>query len=179
MRRPVVEFELGHEVAVLSRTPAILKHLLRDLPDAWARSNEGPETWSPFDVLGHLIHGERTDWIPRARRILAEGLGRPFEPFDRFAQFESNADKTVNELLETFALLRAENLETLNALHLSPSDLDLKGVHPDLGIVTLRQLLATWVVHDLSHIGQIVQVMARQYTDEIGPWTAYFPDLQG
>jgi hypothetical protein len=178
MRRQVVEFELGQAVELLSRTPVVLRHMLRDLPDAWARSNEGPETWSPFDVLGHFIHGERTDWIPRARIILAEGAAHTFEPFDRFAQFASNADKTLNDLLETFALLRAENLETLKAMHLSPSDLDLRGVHPDLGLVTLQQLLATWVAHDLSHIGQIVQVMARQYTDEIGPWKAYFPDLQ-
>lgn len=173
-----MEFELDQAVELLSRTPVTLQHMLHDLPDAWARSNEGSDTWSPFDVLGHLIHGEQTDWMPRARIILAEGAARPFESFDRFAQFESSAGKTLNELLETFARLRTENLDALKAMHLSLSDLALKGVHPDLGLVTLRQLLATWVVHDLSHVGQIAQVMARQYTDEIGPWIAYFPDLQ-
>ncbi len=174
-----MEFELTLALPILSRTPATLRQMLWDLPDAWTKANEGLETWRPFDIIGHLIQGERTDWIPRAQIILAEGTTRAFDPFDRFAQLETNAGKPLNELLDTFALLRAANLETLRTMRLSPADLELRGIHPELGVVTLRELLATWVAHDLSHIGQIVQVMARQYTDEVGPWKSYLPVLQG
>ena len=174
-----MEFSLDLVLETLSRTPHVLQRLLRDLPDEWAKSNEGPQTWSPFDVVGHLIHGERTDWVPRARIILQEGTSRTFEPFDRFAQYEAGKGKTLNELLDTFAELRRQNVEEVKGMSLSLSDLELRGVHPELGEVTLEELLATWMVHDLSHIGQIVEVMARQFGEAVGPWRAYLPELGG
>jgi len=172
-----MQFQLEHAIDILSRTPAVLSDLLSDLPDAWTHSNEGGDTWSPFDVVGHLVHGERTDWIPRARMILDHGSDRAFEPFDRFAQFEESAGKSLADLLDQFETLRAKNVETLAALDLTAADLWRQGRHPALGAVTLEQLLATWVVHDLNHIGQIVQVMARQHTDAVGPWKAYLSIL--
>jgi hypothetical protein len=168
-----MQFDLSSGMAVLSRTPTVLDALLRDLPAEWVGATEGPDTWSPYDVIGHLIHGEETDWIPRARIILAEGEHHPFEPFDRFAQMEKSRDRTLHHLLEEFHRLRVENLETLASWTLSATDLERRGRHPELGAVTLRQLLATWVAHDLGHIGQIVRVMAKQYAEAVGPWKAY------
>jgi uncharacterized damage-inducible protein DinB len=173
-----MEFNLEQTLAILERTPATLQSLLRGLPDTWIYSNEGPETWSPFDVVGHLIHGERSDWIARAKIILEHGTSRPFEPFDRFAQFLESEGKSLNELLDTFETLRRKNLDSLRAMKLSAADLVLQGTHPALGVVTLAQLLATWAVHDLNHIGQIAQVMARQYDQAVGPWKAYLGILE-
>lgn len=172
-----MEFQLDHARDILRRTPATLRSLLQDAPDEWVRSNEGPETWSPFDVLGHLIHGEQTDWIPRAKIILDHGEERAFEPFDRFAMFEKSKGKSLGELLATFERLRAESLRQLDELKLTPEVLSKRGKHPELGVVTLSELLATWVVHDLSHIGQIVRVMCKQYGERVGPWREYLPIL--
>ena len=173
-----MEFDLDQGIDLLSRTPHILRAWLYGLPDAWAYSNEGGETWSPFDVVGHFIHGERTDWIPRLRLILENDGLREFEPFDRFAQFEESQGSSMEQLLETFAELRASNLATLSSLDLQPADFERQGKHPELGIVTVRQLLATWVAHDLNHLGQVAQVMARQYAGAVGPWVAYM-DIMG
>jgi hypothetical protein len=170
-----VEFDLRVAIPVLERTPATLRTLLEGLPAAWTDANEGPDTWSPFDVVGHLIHGERTDWIPRARMILEEGRSRAFEPFDRFAQFRDSEGKTLDELLDEFARLRAQSLATLQAWQLGDAELALEGEHPVFGAVTLRQLLATWTAHDVSHLAQISRVMAKQYRDAVGPWRAYLP----
>lgn len=170
-------FDLQDAIEILSRTPLVFRALLHSHHEVWLRSTEGPETWSPFAIVGHLIHGERTDWIPRARTILDHGEAQPFEPFDRFAQFAASRGKTVEELLDTFAVLRAQNLNTLESWHLTPADLARRGTHPELGPVTLEQLLATWVVHDLGHIAQASRVMAKQYRDEVGPWRAYLPVL--
>lgn len=156
----------------------MLRAWLEKLPDAWTGANEGPETWSPFDIVGHLIHGERTDWMDRLDIILTKGESRPFTPFDRFAQFEASRGKSLSELLDTFEELRATNLSRLEALDLSQKDLARTGLHPELGRVTLGQLLATWVAHDLNHLGQIARVMGRQYTKEVGPWIEYLPLLQ-
>lgn len=174
-----MEFQLLHAKEILGRTPATLNSLLRGLPDEWLRSNEGRESWSPFDVVGHLIHGEETDWIPRARMILEYGGNRSFEPFDRFAMFEKSRGKSMNELLDRFEQLRAESLRQLEEIDLKPETLMKRGKHPELGEVTLGQLLSTWVVHDLGHIGQIVRVMARQYKDAVGAWQAYLSVLNG
>jgi len=144
-------------------------------PAAWTDANEGPDTWSPFDVVGHLIQGERTDWIPRARMILEEGRSRAFEPFDRFAQFRDSEGKTLDALLDEFGRLRAQSLATLKAWQLTDAQLALEGEHPVFGAVTLRQLLATWTAHDVSHLAQISRVMAKQYRDAVGPWRAYLP----
>jgi len=167
-----VDFNLDDALAVLETTPPTLSTLLSGLAPVWVLATEGEGTWSPFDVLGHLIHGERTDWMPRTRHILA-GDARPFEPFDRTAMFAESRGKGLNELLETFARLRAENLAELRAMSLSPMEMERTGQHPELGVVTLRQLLATWVVHDLDHVGQVARVMAKAYAGEVGPWRAY------
>jgi hypothetical protein len=167
-----VDFNLDDAIAVLETTPPTLSTLLSGLTPVWVLASEGEGTWSPFDVLGHLIHGERTDWIPRTRHILA-GVARPFEPFDRPAMLAESRGKGLDELLETFAELRAENLVELRAMGLTLAELERTGRHPELGAVTLRQLLATWVVHDLDHVGQIARVMAKVYADEVGPWRAY------
>jgi hypothetical protein len=168
-----MEFELSAGMAVLARTPATLRAMLDGLPAEWTTATEGPETWSPFDVVGHLIHGERTDWIPRARIILGQGANRRFEPYDRFAQFRESKGKELAELLDELERLRADNLATLAGWRLTDEELALEGEHPAFGPVTLRQLLATWVVHDLGHIVQISRVMAKQYRDAIGPWREY------
>lgn len=168
-----MDFKVEEGVAVLERTPAVLRALLEGLPAAWIDATEGPETWSPYVVVGHLIHGERTDWIPRAQIILAQGADRTFTPYDRFAQFQESEGKSLAQLLDTFEELRADNIQTLVDWQLSESDLALRGQHPALGAVTLSQLLATWVAHDLGHIVQVSRVMAKQYRDAIGPWTAY------
>lgn len=177
MTQPTLPFTLSDARAVLERTPATLRTLLQDLPDAWIHATEGPETWSPFDIVGHLIHGERADWIPRAQLILSQGTTQPFPPFDRFAQFEASKGKTLDDLLDTFAALRSQSLLTLRKLSLTDDDFALKGLHPELGEVTLGQLLATWAAHDLSHIAQICRVMAKQYAEAVGPWRAYLPLL--
>ena len=172
-----MEFQLDHAKDILRRTPATLTSLLQDAPDEWVVSNEGPDTWSPIDVLGHLIHGEETDWIPRAKMIVENGEQRAFEPFDRFAMFEKSKGKSLQELLTTFERLRRESLRQLDELSLTPELLGKRGRHPELGEVTLAELLATWVVHDLSHIGQIVRVMSKQYGESVGPWREYLPIL--
>jgi uncharacterized damage-inducible protein DinB len=164
-------------IAVLERTPATLRALLGGLPDRWVAATEGGGTWSPFDVVGHLIHGERTDWIPRARHILAAD-SQPFERFDREAQFAESRGQSIGELLETFARLRRDNLETLAGFTLTGEDLARRGVHPELGEVTLGQLLATWVVHDLDHVGQVARTMAKVYGTTVGPWAAYLSILR-
>jgi hypothetical protein len=172
-------FVMEEAVAVLARTPSTLDALLRGLPDGWIVAHEGGETWSPFDVIGHLIHGERTDWLPRARIILQHGEARAFDRFDRFAQFAVSEGRTLPSLLDELATLRRENLRGLAELHVTDTDLDRRGRHPELGIVTLRQLLATWVAHDLDHVVQITRVLARQYSDEVGPWRAYLRIISG
>ena len=173
-----MEFELAPAIEILKRTPATLNSLLRDLPQPWLVQNEGPETWSPYDVIGHLVHGEETDWIPRAKIILEHGETRAFEPFDRVAMFEESEGKSITELLDTFAQLRAENLRELQALNLTSDLLNKRGRHPELGVVTLRQLLSTWVVHDLGHVRQVVRAMSKQYRDAVGPWRAYLSILE-
>lgn len=170
-------FDLADAIGVLERTPATFRALMAGLHEAWTAPNEGPETFSAFDNLGHLVHGERTDWIPRARIILEHGRARPFEPFDRFAQAHESRGKSVGDLLDELETLRAQNLETLRGWRLTPRELALEGEHPALGRVTLAQLLATWVVHDLGHLAQTSRVMAKQYRDEVGPWRAYLPIL--
>ncbi len=170
-------FHLPDAIAVLERTPATFHSLLAGLPDVWTLSNEGPETFSPLDNLGHLIHGERTDWIPRARIILEQGADRRFTSFDRFAHVHESEGKGLSELLDEFARLRALSLDTLRGWELTADQLALEGEHPALGTVTLRQLLSTWVAHDLSHLAQTSRVMAKQYREDVGPWRAYLPVL--
>lgn len=172
-----MNFELPRAVEILERTPAALRALLADLPDEWTAANEGPDTFSPFDNVGHLVHGERTDWIPRARIILAQGSSRRFEPYDRFAQRRESEGRKLSELLDELARLRVENLATLRGWKLGERELGLEGEHPSLGTVTLRQLLATWVVHDLGHLAQTSRVLAKQYRDAVGPWRTYLPVL--
>ena len=170
-----MNFELADGIAVLERTPRTLRALLNGLESQWIDGTEGPDTWSPYDVVGHLIHGEKTDWIPRARIILAQGENRTFTKFDRFAMFEESRGKSLENLLDEFERLRKENLSVLRDWKLSDAQLALEGQHPELGTVTLRQLLATWVGHDLGHIAQAARVMAKQYRDAVGPWRAYLP----
>jgi DinB superfamily len=172
-------FAMEEAVAILARTPATLDALLRGLPDGWIAAHEGGDTWSPFDVVGHLIQGERTDWMQRARIILEHGDARAFDKFDRRAQFAESQGRTLASLLDDFARLRQDNLRELAALRLTDADLDRRGRHPALGAVTLRQLLATWVAHDLDHVAQIARVLARQYSDEVGPWRAYLRIISG
>ena len=172
-----MEFRFDEAIPILRRTPAVLRDLLQDLPATWINSREGPSSWSPFDVVGHLIHGERTDWVPRVEHILRHGDSVTFTPFDREAMFEASKGRTLDDLLDEFARLRRENLARLDALGLAEADLDRRGRHPEFGVVTMRQHLATWVAHDLGHISQVVRVMARQYTDAVGPWTAYLSIL--
>jgi hypothetical protein len=172
-------FVMDEGVALLARTPGTLDAMLRGLPDGWIAANEGDDTWSPFDVVGHLIHGERTDWMPRVRIVLEHGEGRPFDTFDRFAQFAASEGRTLASLLDEFANLRHDNLRELATLRLTDADLDRRGRHPAFGAVTLRQLLATWVAHDLDHVVQISRVLARQYSSEVGPWAAYLRIISG
>jgi hypothetical protein len=171
-------FSLDDAIPVLRATPQVLRAWLADLPDGWTRTNEGPDTWSPYDIVGHLIHGERTDWIPRLELLLAHSDAKAFTPFDRFAQFQESRGKSLLDLLDTFTDLRQTNLNRLEAHRLQPSDLERRGRHPELGPVNLGQLLATWVVHDLNHLAQIARVMGRQYTAAVGPWIAYLPLLR-
>lgn len=172
-----MEFSLSQSLAVLERTPAVLRALLLDLPEAWTHRNEGPETWSPFDVVGHLIDGEETDWMVRARILLAQGADRRFAPFDRFRHLGRNEGVPLPDLLDRFAEVRARNLAELRALEVRPEQLRLEGEHPAFGPVTLEQLLATWVAHDLGHLAQIARVMATQYREAVGPWEAYLTVL--
>jgi hypothetical protein len=172
------EFSLDEAIAVLARTPATLNALLRGLPNTWVRCREGKDTWSAFDIVGHLIFGERTDWMPRVRIILENGEARPFDPFDRLAQLEEGQGRSLEQLLDDFARLRRENLAALQALNLQHEDLARRGRHPALGVVTLSELLATWAVHDLTHVHQLSRVMAHRYRDAVGPWSAYLGVLR-
>ena len=169
----MLEHNLTDTISLLSRTPAALDALLRDLPQSWTHRNEGENTWTAFDIVGHLIHGERTDWMPRTRLVLQSGDTRPFEPFDRTEHENQSKGKSLEDLLDDFARLRSENLSELRALNLQAEDLERRGRHPALGVVTLSQLLATWAAHDLSHLHQLSRVMAHQYRETVGPWTAY------
>ena len=172
-----MDFTQTHSLEILERTPGVFRALLGGLSAAWLTSNEGPDTFSAFDNLAHIVHGERTDWIPRAQIILAGGPDRRFDPFDRFAHYEESAGKSVAQLLDEFAALRAANLATLRSYQLTDRELALEGEHPALGTVTLRQLLSAWVVHDLGHIAQTARVIARQYGVAVGPWQQYLPVL--
>lgn len=167
-----MQFSIEHSLEILQRTPAVIAALLSDLSAEWLHGNEGANTWSPYQVLGHLIHGEKTDWVPRARIILSNQSDKTFESFDRFAQMAEEI-KPVGELLEEFSKRREANLQELKSMQIDQSKLSLQGMHPDLGPVNLQQLLATWVVHDLGHIAQISRVLAKQYQEEVGPWQAY------
>ncbi|MFN0151661.1 MAG: DinB family protein [bacterium] len=172
-----MNFDLEESLAILERTPGTLAALLANAPAAWIRANEGPDTWSAFDIVGHLVCGEETDWIPRARIILESGESRAFDPFDRFAMIEASRGKTLGDLLDAFAAQRARSLATLRGWRLTAADLDRRGTHPAFGSVTMRELLATWVVHDLGHIAQIARVMAKRYAADVGPWVEYLPVL--
>ena len=168
-----MQFNLVEATQILQGTPAVLTEMLRGVPEGWLRATEGGGTWSCYDIVGHLIHGELTDWIPRAKLILEQGAARPFEPFDRFAQFREDQSRPISTLLEQFAFLRSGNLAILQGFRLTNEDLVRQGLHPELGTVTLGQLLSSWVVHDQSHIAQIARVIAKQYAREVGPWKAY------
>ncbi|MCL6098311.1 MAG: DinB family protein [Bacteroidetes bacterium] len=172
-----MKFNIDETIEVLSRTPGVLKVLLNDLSHNWVHNNEGSETWSPYDVVGHLIHGEKTDWITRAKIIVDYGESRPFDPYDRFAQFEASKGKSIEELLEEFTALREQNIKTLREFKLTENDFRKTGKHPKFGKVTLEELLATWAVHDFNHIGQTARTMAKQYDAEVGPWKEYLPIL--
>jgi len=168
-----MHFRLDEALAVLERTPATLRAMLSGLPSAWTTVTEGGETWSPFDVLGHLVHGEHDDWVVRAQLILAQGAERTFAPYDRLAQFRESEGKTMEMLLEEFATARAANIATVRSWSLTDAQLSLEGVHPAFGAVTLRQLLSTWVAHDLAHLLQVSRTMARRYREDVGPWAQY------
>jgi DinB superfamily len=169
-----MKYSTAKSIEILERTSAVLAILLSGLSDDWVMNNEAPETFSPYDVLGHLIHGEKTDWVVRAKMILEFGNTKTFERWDRFAQYEESKDKTLQQLLHEFDVVRKENMVWFKTLHLTETDLDKKGMHPVLGEVTLRNLLSTWVVHDLTHIAQVTRVMAKQYKDQMGPWPEFF-----
>src|SRR6476660_10352156 len=168
-----MKHNLSHTISFLTRTPAALDALLRDLPEAWTLGTEGEGSWSAFDIVGHLIHGDRTDWMPRARIILECGEDKPFEPFDRMGQVRESEGKSLSQLLDEFTRLRSEKIAELRGLRLQPQDFGRRGLHPSLGVVTLAQLLATWAAHDLTHLHQISRVMAYQYRDIVGPWSKY------
>lgn len=172
-----MNFDVNKSIDILQRTPVVLVSLLENITDEWAFTNEGPDTFSPFDVLGHLVHGEKTDWIARMEIILSDKSDKTFEPFDRFAQFEESKGKTMNQLLSEFKTLRNKNIGILQSKNLTESDLNKIGMHPSLGEVTLKDLLATWTVHDLGHIAQITRVMSKNYKEEVGPWLDYLPIL--
>jgi hypothetical protein len=169
---------LDDTISLLARTPTTLNTLLRDLPETWTLRNEGENTWNAFDVVGHLIHGERTDWMPRVNCILQHGEAQAFEPFDRWAQDRESKGKSLAQLLDEFANLRSENLAALRALNLQPQDLERRGLHPSLGTVTLSQLLATWAAHDMTHVHQLSRIMAWQYREDVGPWSQYLGVLK-
>ena len=172
-----MEFDVTLGTAVLERTPPTLRAMLRGLSPSWADATEGPETWSPHVIVGHLIHGERTNWVPRAQLILAQGPHRRFAPFERVVKPQGSQKQSLDDLLDEFARLRAANLTTLAGWRLTDTELALEGEHPEFGVVMLRQLLATWVAHDFGHVAQVARVMAKQYRDAVGPWRAYLPIL--
>lgn len=174
----MMQFNLNSAVEILERTPSVLRSMLDGLDDSWVRRDYGEKTFSPFDVVGHLIHGERTDWIARARIILEFGTDRPFEPFDRYAMYEASRGQSIGALLDTFESLRCDNLEVLASMAMGPEQLALRGTHPRLGPVTMEALLAAWVVHDLNHVAQIAKAMASQYREATGPWATYLSILQ-
>ena len=167
-------YSLERSIEILERTPEVLRAFLSGLHEDWTQNNEGSDTFSPFDVVGHLIHGEKTDWKPRINRILEHGQEKAFDPYDRFAQYTESKGKTMVQLLDEFDALRSQNMEWFRTLSLRETDFEKEGMHPVLGNVTLRNLLATWVIHDLTHIAQIARVMAKQYKDEMGPWQQFF-----
>lgn len=173
-----MEYRFSEALPILRRTPHVLRAQLLDLPEAWTDATEGHGTWSPFDIVGHLIHGERTDWVPRIEHMLQHGDAVPFPAFDREAMFAASKGLSLRELLDTFAGLRAESLARLQAFRLTDADLSRRGRHPEFGVVTMGQHLATWVAHDLGHVSQVVRVMARQYTDAVGPWRGYLSILR-
>lgn len=173
-----MDFEIGHAIEVLERTPAVLRTLLTGLSDPWIHNNYGQKTFSPFDVVGHLVHGEITDWLARAKIILEHGEAKPFEPFDRYAMYDASKGKTITELLDTFESLRRQNIEDLKALRLTPQQLLSRGTHPELGPITMKELLTMWAVHDLNHIAQIAKAMAFQYRDGVGPWLPFVSILR-
>ena len=173
-----MNFSIEKSLDILERTPKVLNALLQGISDDWTTNNEGPETWSAYDVVGHLIHGEITDWIPRANIILSKNPDKKFTPFNRFAQFDEREGKSLQQLLEEFKILRERNIEHLRSKKITSSDLEKKGIHPAFGEVTLAQLLSTWVVHDLNHLAQVSRVMAKYYLKDVGPWTAYLKILQ-
>ena len=178
LSRTLMEHNLLQTIALLTRTPATLNALLRDLPKTWTFRNEGGNTWSALDVVAHLIHGERTDWMPRAKMVLQFGKTKAFEPFDRVGHVRESQSKSLVQLLDEFARLRSENLDELRALNLRQEDLKRRGRHPALGVVTLSELLAAWATHDLTHLHQISRIMAHQYREAVGPWSAYLGVLQ-
>ncbi|HEX5154377.1 MAG TPA: DinB family protein [Parafilimonas sp.] len=169
-----MEYDIVKSLEILERTPAVLHTLLSGIDNEWVTNNEGPDTFSPYDVIGHLVHGEKTDWTARIKRILEYGTSKSFDSFDRFAMYEESRGKTMQQLLNEFEDIRKQNIIWFKLLDLQQTDYDKKGMHPKLGEVTLRNLLATWVVHDLTHIAQITRVMAKQYKAEIGPWVEFF-----
>lgn len=172
-----MNFDLDKTIDILQRTPSVLEFLLKDISNDWALNNEGKDTFSPFDVLGHLVHGEKTDWVPRMEIILSNKAVKTFQPYDRFAQFEESKGKTMNQLLQEFKILRQQNIDLLKLKNFTEYDLLKTGTHPKFGNVSLQELLATWAVHDLSHIAQITRVMSKHYKDDVGPWIEYLPIL--
>jgi len=177
-----MNFSLEKSIEILERAPSAYKELLNGISDDWSMTNEGEKgnekSWSPYDVLGHLIHGENGDWMNRIEIILSESPDKNFKPFDRLAQFEESKGKSLKDLLGEFMMLRIMNLEKLKAKNITEADLDKKGIHPAFGDITLRQLLSTWVVHDLNHLAQVTRVMAYQYKDNVGPWKEYLRILK-
>lgn len=169
-----MKYSVDEAVQLLERTPVVLRSLLSGLNDHWVMGNEGPETFSPYDVIGHLLHGEKTDWVVRAKIILEYGITKPFTPWNRFAQYEESKGKTLLQLLDEFEAARKENVQWLRSVNLTEEDMHKRGIHPALGEVTLTNLLSTWVVHDLTHIAQVTRVMAKQYKEEMGPWPEFF-----
>ena len=173
-----MKFSIAKSIEILTNTPTVLENLLSGLSEEWIKSNEGEDTWSPYDVVGHLIHGEDTDWIVRAEIILSDAEDKTFEPFDRFTQLNVSQDRSIEELLAEFRRKRIDNLQTLHLMEIDESKLSKEGIHPELGTAKLKELLATWVVHDLGHIAQISRVMAKQYQTEVGPWIQYLGILK-
>ena len=172
-----MRFDIDHSIEILSRTPSAMRAMLDGVSDGWTRENEGPDTFSAFDVIGHLIDGEETDWIPRARIVMSQGENRTFERYDRFRHKSRNKDRSLASLLDEFEKLRRDNIELVKSWKLTNDDLRLTAMHPALGTVTFAQLLSAWVVHDLGHIAQVSRVMAKQYKEEVGPWVQYLPVL--
>lgn len=171
-------FDVNKAIEILERTPSTLSSLLHGISNEWLRNNEGGQSWSPYEIVEHLIHGEKTDWIPRAKVILSDATDKTFTPFDRFVQLNDDQEKSIEELLGEFKELRIENIKILRSFPINSSTLQQKGIHPELGEANLKQLLSTWVVHDLGHIAQISRVMAKQYKNEVGPWRAYLGILK-